>query len=296
MARAFSRAYSWTSADEAKLREIYATTNVERLAEIFGRSKKAVNSRAKVLGLRKAIGHGGKTEWTESLDRELRRLYPDTHTDELARRLNVSVLALYDRAQKLGIRKSAAYVERKRCEERKRLMSSGVAHRFHKGQTPPNKGLRRPGYSIGRGRMRETQFKKGQVSRNVMPLWAFRWVDGYLALKTGKPGPKPMDGWEYVHKLIWEQANGPLPDWHEARIWWKDGDHANCSLSNLELIKGSDHVARTTVHNLPKPLVQVIQLAGALKRKIRNREKKLNGQEHIAGSAGPSFRDARGAV
>jgi hypothetical protein len=144
--------------------------------------------------------------------------------------------------------------------------------------------------------MRETQFHKGQAPRHTMPMWSFRFCDGYLMLKTGANTPKPTTGWEYVHKLIWEQANGPLPDWRVARIWWKDGDHGNCSLSNLELVAAKDHMARTTVHTLPAPLPQLIQLAGALKRKIRTREKKLNGQEHIAGSAGPSLRDAGSAV
>jgi hypothetical protein len=294
MARALSHGKSWTPAEEATLRELYPATKSDRLAEIFGRSKKAVGGRAKVLGLQKAIGHGGKVAWTNTLDRKLRRLYPDTHSDELARKLNVSVLALYQRAQKLGIRKSARYIERKRYEERKRLSTAGIAHRYPKGHAPTNKGTRRPGWYAGR--MRETQFRKGQAPINAMPMWSFRLCDGYLMLKTGAPTPKPTTGWEYVHKLIWEQANGPLPDWRVARLWWKDGNHQNCALSNLELVRAEEHMARTTVHNLPAPLRQVIQLTGALKRKIRNREEKALGKEHIAGSAGSSVRDAGSAV
>ena len=290
MARALSHGVAWTSTDEAKLRELYATTKSEKLAEIFGRSKKAVNSRAKVLGLQKAIGHGGKVAWTRTMDRRLRKFYPTTSTRDLAPKLGVSKLACHQRANKLGIRKTAAFMKSTLHACGLQAVESGKASRFPKGHAPVNKGLRRPGWHAGR--MRETQFRKGQTPRNTMPMWSFRFCDGYLMLKTGAPTPKPTTGWEYVHKLIWEQAHGPLPDWREARIWWKDGDHGNCSLSNLELVKGSDHVARTTVHNLPKPLVQVIQLAGALKRKIRNREKKLYGQEHIAGSAGSPVRDA----
>ena len=83
----------------------------------------------------------------------------------------------------------------------------GAAFRFKPGQVPANKGLRRPGWAPGR--MAATQFKKGQSPGNTMPLWTFRWVtDGkgrqYLMLKTGKPGPKPWNGWEWVHRMIWE--------------------------------------------------------------------------------------------
>jgi len=301
MARILNHAKPWSTAEEDKLRKLYPTTKTEDLAALFGRSKKAVTSRAKVLRIQKAIGHGGKVKWTRPLERELRRLYPDTHTDELALRLNISVLALYQRAQKLRIRKSAAYLEQKRTDEARRLTTSGVAHRFQKGQIPLNKGLRRPGWHAGR--MRETQFKKGQAPFNAMPLWSFRWYQGgsdsapgYLVLKTGKPGPKPLNGWEFVHKLIWEQANGVLSDWRDARLWWKDGDHANNSLSNLELLSAQEHMQRTTVHNLPAPLPQLIQLAGALKRKINSREKKINGKEQLAGPARSSLRDARSAV
>jgi hypothetical protein len=298
-----SKAIAWSAAEEARLRRLYPRTESGELARLFARTAKAINSRAKLLGVRKAIGHGGKATWTRKMDRQLRELYPGTLTRELAAKLGVSLLATHNRAHKLAIRKSTAYLERKAQEGAKRLTVSGIAHRFYKGQTPPNKGMRRPGYSIGRGRMRETQFKKGQSPGNTMPLWSFRWYSGgstsgvgYLLLKTGKPGPKPINGWEFVHKLVWEQAHGLLPSWRVARIWWKDGDHGNCSLSNLELVASRDHVARTWVHNLPAPLKEVIQLQGVLKRKIRNREDKLNGKEHIAGSTGPSLRDAGSAV
>lgn len=294
MARALSHGFAWTSSDEARLRELYATTKSEQLSEMFGRSKKAINSRAKVLGLEKAIGHGGKVEWTPKMDRQLRKLFPETLTRIVAAKLGVSKLAAHQRAHKLGIRKTAAFTKKVLRDCGLQATIAGAATRFQKGIVPVNKGLKMPGW--GPGRMKETQFKKGQVAINTMPMWTFRFVDRYLMLKTGKRHAPPSDRWEYVHKLIWEQANGPLPDWRVARLWWKDGDHANCALSNLELLTSQEHMARTTYHTLPAPLPQLIQLAGALKRKIRNRERQLNGQEHVAGSAGPSVRVAGSAV
>jgi len=235
-----------------------------------------------------------RRQFTTREDRILRKLFANTRSAAIATKLGRSVLSVSNRAHKLGLRKSAAHLRKTWRECGLEACEAGKASRFPKGHVPANKGTRRPGWSAGR--MRETQFRKGQEPRNTMPMWSFRFVDGYLMLKTGKRHAPPNDRWEYVHRLIWEHWNGPLPHWRDARIWWKDGDHGNCSLSNLELVPANEHMSRTTVHNLPKPLVEVIQLAGALKRKIRNKEKKLNGQEHAAGSPGSPVRDAGIAV
>jgi hypothetical protein len=229
--------------------------------------------------------------WTAADDWMLRAYYPHIRTQALALRLDHAYSSTSTRARLLGVRKSSDFMAAMLRECGMQALQSGAATRFQRGIVPVNKGLRRPGYSIGRGRMRETQFTKGHVSLNTMPLWSFRWVDGYIMLKTGAKHAPPNDGWEYVHKLIWEQANGPLPKWTEARLWWKDGDHANNSLSNLKLVIGRDHVARTTIHTLPAPLKAVILLKGALKRRIRRMEN--GGEEHDGRSPQSSVRDDR---
>jgi len=275
---------AWSDAEHGRLRELYPITDTRELAKVFGRTHKAVASRAKVLGIQKAEGHGAKVVWTKQRDAILRKRYPDEFAPAVAKALGLPVSSVYNRAFRLGVTKSEKFRVMQHRIESERLKASGIANRFQAGIVPHNKGMRRPGWH--RGRMRETQFKKGHVSLNTMPMWSFRWVDDYMMLKTGKQHAPPQTGWEYVHKLIWEQANGPLPDWQEARIWWKDGDHANCSLSNLELVTAQEHMARTTIHNLPQPLKQLIQLTGALKRKIRNRQKgKNDAEEHDGRSA-----------
>jgi hypothetical protein len=109
MSRAGTKGKPWSLPEEARFRQLYPTTESDELVTLFARTAKALNSRAKFLGLRKAIGHGGKTPWTRKLDRQLRALYPETLTRDLAAKLGVSLLAAHQRAQKLGIRKSAAY-------------------------------------------------------------------------------------------------------------------------------------------------------------------------------------------
>ncbi len=263
----------WSAPEEARLRELYPTTNVRDLAPIFRRSPEAVKSRATLLRIPKVKQ---RKLWTASDDWMMRAFYPHVSNPDLAQRLRCSVLSLYRRAHLLGVHKSEVFL-REFCRLRPGA-TLGAQYRYRKGHVSSNKGVRRPGFFVGR--MRETQFRKGQQPHNVMPLWSFRFNSmGYLMLKTGKPAPKPNNGWEWVHKLIWEQANGPLPDFSLARLWWKDGDHGNCALSNLELVTAQEHMARTTVHNFPAPLKQVIQLKGALKRRIGRMEKQ-NAEEH----------------
>lgn len=267
---------AWSKSEHKRLRALYPKTPTPEIALAFGRTRKAVSSRAKVLGLRKAVGHGGHSPWSAKQENLLRTLFPHISTEKTAKRVGHSLTATSQWAHKLGLRKTQKYLDSPDACRLRRGDNPGIPYRYPKGHVPANKGTRRPGWAPGR--MASTQFKKGQRSGqaalNVKPLWSFRWCDGYLMLKTGADTPLPTRGWEYVHKLIWEQAKGPLPDWREARLWWKDGDHGNCSLANLELVPSAEHVRRTTIHRLPKELVQVIQLTGALKRKIRNREKK----------------------
>lgn len=266
-------AIPWTMADHQKLRELYPSRHIDDVVKEFpGRTVLSVKSRAYLLGLRKAIGFGAHIEWEFANDYLLRMYYPHVKTEIVAARLGATVVRTYNRANKLGLSKTAVYMASPDACRLRREMNPGIRYRFPKGNVPHNKGLRRPGWFSGR--MRETQFKKGQEPRNAYPLWSFRVVDGYLMIKTGKSHKPPNTGWEYVHRLIWEHWNGPLPHWHVARIWWKDGDHMNCSLSNLELLSGADHVARTTVHNLPPELREVVQIRGAVNRAITMRSRR----------------------
>lgn len=264
---------AWSEVEHEQLRSLYPNRKTLEVALVLGRTPKAVNSRAKILRIRKNYdvqGIGAKKPWTAEDERIVREQYPHRPTKELALSLRRPFWTVYQRARKLGVTKTEEYLEGPAACRLRRGDNVGAACRFLPGHVPANKGLRRRGYAPGR--MALTQFKKGQTPLNTMAPWSFRWVDGYLMLKTGAPTPRPNVGWEYVHKLIWEHAHGPIPRGY--RIWWKNGDHGDCSLANLELVSGAEHMARTTVQNLPAPLKKVIQLSGALKRKIRNREKR----------------------
>jgi hypothetical protein len=225
----------------------------------------------------------GKRLWEPEDDEVMRVRYPDVPTPVIARELRRTVCSVYARADKLGLTKSQAYLN---SPAACRLRRGGDEHpgratQFKKGQTPANKGLRRPGWSVGRGRMQETQFKKGErsgvASSNWRPIGTILPdPEGYLRIKVREAvyGAEPtgfgnVRVWPLLQRHTWEQIHGPVPPGYI--VCFRDRDKTNCAPENLELVSRRNLMARNTVHNLPKPLKQTIQLLGALNRQIRKR-------------------------
>ena len=285
----------WSAEDERALIALYPATRTEKLAQLFGRTRSAVASRAKMLKVQKnpnVIGVGAKRKWGQKEDAQLRALYPNTPTKEIGEEMGRPFWCIYGRAAKLGLRKTQEYLNSPAACRLRRGDNVGAAFRFKKGMIPQNKGLRRPGWAPGR--MAETQFKKGErrgvAAKNWCPIGTIRPdSEGFLRIKVreGVKGEAYGFGnvkiWPLLNRHVWESHRGPIPSGHI--VVFKDGNRANCAFENLELISFADNMRRNTVHNLPKPLSQVIQLRGALTRKLR---RLTNAEEHAAGSAGPS--------
>jgi hypothetical protein len=238
--------------------------------------------------------------WSAEEIERLRIVYPDASAAELVRQFKRPLRKILHSAQRYGIHRSPAFMAALHAEQGRRLAQTGVGNRFKPGEAPHNKGQRRPGWSVGR--MRETQFKPGQMPHNHLPVGTLKFnADGYLRLKVSdipKNGTGGNDkNWVFVHRKVWEDAHGPIPKgW---RIWWKDGDHGNCALENLELVAGRDHMMRTSIHTLlPKPLAEAMAIRNAVMAQIGRIEKKkgiLHGEKQDFGPARSSLRDARAA-
>jgi hypothetical protein len=218
----------------------------------------------------------GKRLWSKADDARIRRAFPHTRTDVLARSLRRSLTAVYARAGVLGVRKSAAYLASPEACRLRRGDHVGAAFRFKPGQVPPNKGLRRPGW--GPGRMKETQFKKGARGTRWMPIGSTRLVDGYLYRKISDVPLVPWTvNWRPEHVLIWERVHGPVPAGH--CLWFKDRDRWHVDVDNLELHTRRELMRRNSVHTLPESLAQTIQLLGALTRQVRRRTSHASEQD-----------------
>lgn len=208
----------------------------------------------------------------------LRREFPHVASAAVAETLRRSLSSVNNTAYKLGIHKTPEYLASPAACRLRRGDGAGAATRFQKGAVPHNKGLRRPGWAPGR--MRETQFRPGEragiAAKNWRPVGTILPdAEGYLRIKVREAVPCEAYGfgnvrvWPLLHRHNWRQVKGEIPAGHA--LVFRDGNRANCDVDNLELLSRGDLMRRNTIHNLPKELVEVIQLTGAIKRKVRER-------------------------
>lgn len=217
-----------------------------------------------------------KHTWTPQQADQLASLYPHTPGPELAAMLGVPLGAVYNKAWSMGLKKTRATIA-----AMARAALADPAHparksQFQPGLTPWNKG--KP-FDSG-GRSHETRFKRGRApseARNYVPIGSLRVSkDGYLERKMNDTHPTPACRWTAVHRLVWEAANGPIPDRHI--VIFKPGQktaiEADVTVDRLECISRAEHAYRNSARSKNPELVKLVQLKGAITRQVNriNRE------------------------
>lgn len=215
----------------------------------------------------------GRT-WTPDEDETLRLNYPNFPAFLVAHVLGRTTSMVHNRARALGLSKSPDFARHPLAHLWNGTADPrSVSKRFKKGQAPANKGLRRPGWHAGR--MRETQFKKGQMAgaaqHNYVPIGTLRVKDGVLARKvTDDPTLYPARRWVPVHRTVWEAAHGPVPAGHVVRFraGMKTTDEALITVDRLELVTHAENMRLNTIHRYPPELRAVMKLAARVRRAI----------------------------
>jgi hypothetical protein len=259
---------SWSIEDEQFIRDNYGKLPYAQMALELGRTEKAVRSRAKVLKITVS------RSWSDTDLKLLRDQYPHTPTKEIAVKLGKKLETVYSMADKLGLKKTEEYLASPAACRLRRGDNVGAAFRFKKGQAPPNKGLRRPGWAPGR--MAETQFRKGErrgvAVKLYQPVGTERISkDGYRERKINDDMPL-QKRWKAVHRIVWEEHNGPIPKGHA--VVFKDGNKENCEIDNLELVTRRELMSRNTLHNYPEPVRQMVHTLAGFRRKLNDYAKK----------------------
>ena len=141
-------------------------------------------------------------------------------------------------------------------------LCNGRDRRFLPGHVPHNKGKK--GIHLSPA----TEFKPGNRPVNYMPVGTERInTDGYAEIKIKDPNK-----WKPKHRIIWEEANGPIPPGHV--IIFADGDKSNIDLDNLLMVSRRELAIMNhekLIHN-DRRLTKAGQMITALKMRIFDRQ------------------------
>lgn len=172
--------------------------------------------------------------WSEQELALLRASFADMPTKELAAQLGRPATIVAHKANRLGLKKSAAYLASEASGRLQPGDTRGVATRFQKGQPSHNKGIpHRKGWAPGR--MREGQFKAGNQPHTWVPVGSTRVVGGYEYTKVhDRRKVRSSANWKATHILRWEALNGPIPKGHALKSI--DGNRRNTDPSNWVVI------------------------------------------------------------
>ena len=156
-------------------------------------------------------------------------------------------------------------------------LNSGLTGRFEKGNVPPNKG--RKGYTSPGAE--KGWFRKGNQPWNDVPVGTvLTKADGYLWKKINDLPGSWLQNWRQLHLIIWEEANGPVPDGH--RVIFKDGNRQNCVLENLMLVTLAENAVmnqchlrfENAAHTETGLLIAKVKIAAARKKKQGSKEER----------------------
>lgn len=162
-------------------------------------------------------------------------------------------------------------------------IKSGVTGWYQRGRAPGNKGKKLEEYVRDGERVKEirrriaaTQFKKGERPPNELPVGAVVVNrDGYKLLKVAMQGGI-WDRWKPLHRHVWEEHNGPVPE--GMVVTFKDSDRLNCDISNLALVTKGENAALTGFRyrfqdpDLTMAALNMIRLRNIAKEKRSKRE------------------------
>ena len=121
-------------------------------------------------------------------------------------------------------------------------LNTGRTGQFQKGHIPANKGT----HPKTVGRMGETQYKKDNLPHTTKPIGYERISkDGYIEVKIAMRRSDTGNKNNFVakHRLIWEQANGPIPN--DCKVIFLDGNKRNFAIENLALVTNAENLELT---------------------------------------------------
>lgn len=260
----YSKRHVWTEEEKTWLREnakVSIADTLERYNEHF---ENKLTRDQMISGVKRftdgVTNRGNRTHdhfWTEAEVQWMRKNVKGVSFKELHER--------YINEFKTDVGYTAFHAAAKRY-----TTGNGMVHRFKPGCIPANKGKKMSSEQYER--CKATMFKKGQVPHNHKPV-GFRMknmsVGGYWVEKVAEPNV-----WKFVHRMIWEEHNGPIPK--DCIITFADSNMDNLDISNLRCITRAElgGLIRAGVASIDDTEIKDTAInIERLKTKLREKEK-----------------------
>ena len=135
--------------------------------------------------------------------------------------------------------------QRMKAFRQRNRIKSGLTGWYQRGHEPGTKGktieeiCKHDPEKIAR--VKASWFPKGHQPHNGYPVGTIvANADGYLIRKKQMEGTL-WERWEFLHRVVWEEHNGPIPD--GKMVIFRDGDRSNCDISNLMLVTKGENAA-----------------------------------------------------
>lgn len=241
-------------------------------------------------GLKKDPQHLLHKPFTQEQEAVITARFADDKTDAIATAINRTVQSVRAYAAKNGLKKSAAFMASDASGRLKKGDTRGAATRLKKGNVPWSKGKKMPEHI--REKIARTFFKKGQLPHNTKQ-------DGQVSVRVDVKGRRyrwirtGLNEWKQLHRHLWEEAYGPIPDGH--RVSFKDGNQEHCVLENLELVIPVALRPRKGVQRLPTEPTRAALTAEEVERR-RNERAAAKAVKAIEVELRKSERDAKKAA
>lgn len=163
-------------------------------------------------------------------------------------------------------------------------IKSGETGWYQKGHVPGNKGKKLEEYVTDperakaiREKLAKTQFKKGQHPQNELPIGAIVVNDEGFKLRKKQMDGGQWERWEFLHRAVWREHYGEIPE--GMMIVFRDGNRANCDISNLMMISKQENAAlnklglRSKDPDLTEAGVNLVRLRLAVKEAKKRKAK-----------------------